>query len=215
MDPVSAARSANTPQTIEEGGVPGGLHGPHGEPVNLMPECDGDVFTLLAKLDVKQSQQNRKANQASADSYAAAEDAADAKRVDAMKEKADKNFAAGMVAGATQMASGAASFAGGMRAGSATTEVLAKARSQTWEGISSFTSGAGKMGETAYKKAADDADIDVTRAESEGKVAKRAFDRLDKELEAAKAHEGKVMQLLQEIKQAQAQCERAALMRLA
>ncbi len=214
MDPVSAARSANTPQTIEEGGVPGGLHGPHGEPVNLMPECDGDVFTLLAKLDVKQSQQNRKANQTSADSYAAAEDAADAKRVDAMKEKAEKNFMAGVVAGGTQVLSGVADVTGGVLA-AGRSEQAAKAVSQTWGGISSGIGGAGKMIETTLRHAADDADIDVTRAESEGKVAKRAFDRLDKELEAAKAHEGKVMQLLQEIKQAQAQCERAALMRLA
>jgi hypothetical protein len=214
MDPVSAARTANTPQTIEEGGVPGGLHGPHGEPVNLMPECDGDVFTLLAKLDVKQSQQNRKANQASADSYAAAEDAADAKRVDAMKEKATMNFAAGMAGGLTQIGSGLADMAGGTQA-AGRSEQAAKAVSQTSTGISNGIGGAGKMIEAGFKHAADDADIDATRAESEGKVAKRAFDRLDKELEAAKAHEGKVMQLLQEIKQAQAQCERAALMRLA
>jgi hypothetical protein len=87
--------------------------------------------------------------------------------------------------------------------------------SRYWEGSSGITSGLGKVQEAKLKYDADGADQDIVKAESKGKVAKRAQDALRKEVDAAAQHEGKIVQLLQEIKQAQAQCERAALLRFA
>jgi hypothetical protein len=63
------------------------------------------------------------------------------------------------------------------------------------------------------KRGADSWDARVTRAESEAKVHKRAADALRKESDAAAQHESKVTQLFQEIRQAQAQCEKAALLK--
>lgn len=71
------------------------------------------------------------------------------------------------------------------------------------------------MHEAIFKRFADEADTNIAKAESEAKVHKRAAEALRKEVDAASQHEGKVMQLLQEIKQAQQQCERAALLKMA
>lgn len=206
-----------------------------GEAVSLLPAPDvttGDPIAMIAKLLVKSSQQKRESAELTATMEEKAEDAADAQRLSSMKDKAEKNFAAGMIGGFSQVGAGACSLAGGLLSartlnqpgppvvnGKPSTPDLrgdiAKSTGNTWDGAGQITSGAGKAGETTFKNLADHADQDVVQAESEGKVHRRAADALHKEVDAASAAEGKVIQLLQEIKQAQQQCERAALLKMA
>ena len=181
------------------------------EPRSVLPLLDyvsGDPAVVIAKLFVKSAQQARASNDICAQAEERAEDAADSRRIDAMKDRAQKNFAAGMVAGGAQMVSGALTAASGCAS-------FESRPAKQLEGASSMTSGLGKIGETVFKGEADKADQNVVKAESEAKVHKRAADALRKESDAAAQHEGKVMQLLQEIKQTQAQCERAALLKMA
>lgn len=166
------------------------------EAAAVLPAPDyvsGDPIAMMAKLFVKSAQQKRESDSLTATTEEHAEDVADAKRIEAMKDKADKTLMAGFVGGSSQAAGGVCSM-----------------KSQ---GAGDLTSGLGKVGESLFKHEADAADRDVVKAETEGKVAKRAQDALHKEVDAATQHEGKVIQLLQEIKQAQAQSERAALLR--
>ena len=180
-------------------------------------------MTLIAQLLVKSSRQKRESDELSAQVEEQSENAADAKRVEEMKSKANLTFAASVGAGAAQMGAGGCSIVGGARAGTranAEGEVnLARAKSisSSWDGGSQATSGSGsgKMHEAIFKRFADEADINIAKAEYETKVHKRAAEALHKEVDAASQHEGKVMQLLQEIKQAQQQCERAALLKMA
>lgn len=163
----------------------------------------GDPVAMIAKLLVKSSQQKRESDDLSASVEEKAEDAADAKRIEAMKAKADSNFAAGVTGGVGQIASGAGGVATGLGGSAA------------WEPAGKTADGFAKVGEAFYKRDADRADQAIAKAESEAKVHKRASEALHKEVDAASQHEGKVMQLLQEIKQAQQQCERAALLKMA
>lgn len=194
------------------------------EPAPLLPPPRGmssDPMTLIAQLLVKSSRQKRESDELSAQVEEQSENAADAKRLEEMKSKANLTFAASVGAGAAQMGAGGCSIVGGARAGTranAGGEVnLARAKSisSSWDGGSQATSGSGKMHEAIFKRFADEADINIAKAESEAKVHKRAAEALHKEVDAASQHEGKVMQLLQEIKQAQQQCERAALLKMA
>ncbi len=194
------------------------------EPAPLLPPPRGmssDPMTLIAQLLVKSSRQKRESDELSAQVEEQSENAADAKRLEEMKSKASLTFAASVGAGAAQMCAGGCSIVGGARAGTranAGGEVdLARAKSisSSWDGVSQATSGSGKMHEAIFKRFADEADINIAKAESETKVHKRAAEALHKEVDAASQHEGKVMQLLQEIKQAQQQCERAALLKMA
>ena len=197
------------------------------EPAPLLPPPRGmssDPMTLIAQLLVKSSRQKRESDELSAQVEEQSENAADAKRLEEMKSKASLTFAASVGAGAAQMCAGGCSIVGGARAGTranAGGEVnLARAKSisSSWDGVSQATSGSGKMHEAIFKRFADEADKadqNIAKAESESKVHKRAAEALHKEVDAASQHEGKVMQLLQEIKQAQQQCERAALIKMA
>lgn len=206
------------------------------EPAPLLPAPDtvsGDPIAMIAKLLVKSSQQKRQSDDLTAAVEEKAEDAADAQRIAAMKDKADKNFTAGMIGGLSQMGAGACSVSAGLASASALNKPgpplgpdgkaltpdfrsdFAGSASKTWDGTGQILGGAGKVGETVFKAAADRADQDIAKAESEGKVHKRAAEALHKEVDAASQHEGKVMQLLQEIKQAQQQCEHAALLKMA
>lgn len=210
ISPIPVALSVNFEPT--NAGAPAAAPAP--ESAALLPSPDfvsGDPVAMIAKLFVKNAEQKRQSDDLTAKSAEQAEDAADARRIDAMKDKADKQLIAGVVGGLSQAASGAASLAGGaVAAGGDAARVLAQS-----DGASKMAEGSGKIGEAVFKNKADAADRDIARAESEAKVAKRAQDALHKEVDAAAQHEGKVMQLLQEIKQAQAQCEHAALLRMA
>lgn len=207
---------------------------PAAEPAAVLPAPDyvsGDPIAMLAKLFVKSAQQKRDSNNLSAKIAEQVEDAADARRIEATKDKADQTFNASMVAGLSQVGSGACSIVGGARSASALNApapapeqpgatapadlraASAQSTSATWDGAANATGGLGKLGEATIRRSADSADQDIAKAESESKVAKRAQDALHKEVDAATQHEGKVIQLLQEIKQAQQQCEHAALLR--
>jgi hypothetical protein len=185
----------------------------------------GDPITMLAKLMVSSAQQSQKGDELTEKTEADAEDAADARRVDEMKQKAEDNFTAGMIGGVSQIASGTCSIIGGAAGAAALdkagpagpTDAMAKNAGNIatiWEGAGQVGGGFGKIGETAYKNAADNADQRGAVAESDAKQAKRAQDELRRQIDAASQHEGKVTQLLQDIKQAQDQCMKAAILRM-
>ena len=193
-------------------------------PAPLLPSpgaMSSDPMTMIAQLLVKSSQQKRQGDELTALAEEQAENAADAHRIEEMKDKANLTFAAGVGAGAAQIGAGSCSIAGGALSGTAAkggSDVdLAKAKSisMNWDGASQATQGSGKIQEAIVKRFADGAEINIAKAESEAKVHKRAAEALHKEVDAAAQHEGKVMQLLQEIKQAQQQCEHAALLKMA
>ncbi len=222
-------------------GIEGGATPPTPSPagdggaVTLLPAPEatsGDPIAMIAKLLIKSSQQRRESEDLTATMEEKAEDAADAQRLASMKDKAEKNFVAGMIGGFSQVGAGACSLTGGLRSARTLNQPgppvvdgklsapdfradMAKSTGSIWDGASQISSGAGKVGETLFKNLADRADLDVVKAESEGKVHRRAADALHKQVDAASAAEGKVIQLLQEIKQAQQQCERAALLKMA
>ena len=192
-----------------------------GEAAAVMPAPDFvscDPVAMIAKLFVTSAQKKRETDGLTAMAEEHAEDAADAKRIDAMRDKADRTLLAGVVGGASQIASGACSLTGGVLAArDLGTDHAAGASfvAQRWEGAGGAAGGLGKIGEAGLKSHADAADRNIAKEESAAKVAKRAHEALHKEVDAAAQHEGKVIQLLQEIKQAQAQGERAALLRMA
>lgn len=188
------------------------------EPSSVLPAPDfvaGDPVAVVAKLYVKSAQQARESDDLTAKAAEQAEDAADAKRIEAMKEKAEMTLLAGFGSGLSQVAAGGCSVAGGVLGARATNESASRSVVAKWEGAGGVMAGAGKIGEAFAKSAADASEQAIARAESEAKVAKRAQEALRKEIDAAAQHESKVVQLLQEIKQAEAQCERAALLRMA
>ncbi len=209
---------------------------PEAEPTAALPSPDvvstDDPTTMIAKLFVKSAQQKRTSDHLSATAAERAEDAADAKRIEAMKTKADRTFAAGMVGGLSQAASGACSLSGGILSARALNApapallppgvsgpadmrpALAQSISARYGGAADAAGGGGKVAEALLKRSADREDEHIATAETESKVARRAQEALHKEVEAATQHEGKVLQLLQEIRQAQAQCEHAALLRM-
>jgi hypothetical protein len=191
---------------------------PEPEPAPTLPSPDyvsGDPLAMIAKLFVKSAQQKRRSDDLTAKSQEQAEDAADAARINAMKEKADRALCAGIAGGLSQVAAGGCLLVGGLKsAGALDNAPKAQSISSKWEGASMSTAGLGKVAEASLKHHADAADQDIAKAESDGKLAKRAQDALRKEVDAASQHESKVTQLLQEIKQSQAQCERAALLRI-
>jgi len=185
---------------------------------SLLPAPDamsGDPMLRIGVLMVKVSQQKRETDALTAAIEDKAEDAADGQRIAAMKDRADKNFEAGMVSGLSQVGAGAASLTGGLKAASALKDAgtaadlrgpTATATTTKWDGVKEAASGGGKIGETFLKKGADKFDRSISMSESEAKVHKRASDALRKEVDSASQHEAKVMQLIQEIKQSQSQC---------
>lgn len=214
--------SSHVDTTALQGAPP--ADAPAAETAPLLPAPDmvsGDPVAMIAKLLVKSAQQKREGADLSAAVEEKAEDAADAQRIAAMKEKADKTFMAGMAAGFAQIGAGTCSIAGGalslgkVNAGGVNADLKAKGVASIWDGSAGITTGLGKIQETYLKHEADKADQAIAKAESQAKVHKRAAEALHKEVDAASQHEGKVMQLLQEIKQAQQQCERAALLKMA
>jgi hypothetical protein len=178
-----------------------------GEMPSTLPAPDaltGDPMTMIAKLFVKSAQQKRESNAISSRAAEQAEDAADAKRIDAMKEKADMSFLAGVSRGVGEVASGALLIKGGCARGDA---------GKVWEGAGGIPGGAGKIAEAGFKSLSDAADREIEKESSAAKTAKRAQDALTKEVDGAAQHQAKITQLLQEIKQAQTQCERAVIVR--
>lgn len=187
----------------------------------LLPAPDfsgGDTVAAIAKLFVKSAEHKRASQDLSAQAEEVAEDAADARRLDAMKVKAEDTLAAGIAGGASQIASGAGSIVGGVKGsvalGAGVSPDVARNTSSTWDGSGAASGGMLKLVEAGYRSGADGAEQEMAKAEAQGKTAKRAQDELRRQVDAASQHEAKVMQLLQEIKQAQAQCERAALLRM-
>lgn len=193
---------------------------------SLLPAPDyvaTDPTAMIAKLLVKSSQQKRASDEVSASAAEAAEDAADAKRIEAMASKAEMTMIAGMTAGLGQVASGALSFGSGCAGAAqlkvdstpATASQAAHNASAKWDGAAAGAGGGGKIAEAGLKSEADRFDRKIADAESGAKHAKRAQDQLRRQIDAGSQHEGKVMQLLQEISQAQTQCARASLLRMA
>lgn len=177
-----------------------------GEAGSLLPAPENvatDPASVIARLLVQSSQLKRAGNEISARTEEAAEDAADARRIDAMRAKANNEMMAGIAAGGSQLLGGA---------GTALTGITGKSG---WEVGGVAAVGTGKLFETGFKAELNRFDRAIAQEESGAKVAKRAQDQLRRQVEGATQHEGKVMQLLQEIKQAQAQCERAMLLRTA
>jgi hypothetical protein len=190
---------------------------PDAEHASVLPppiDVTGDPQAVLARLLITSAQKSRASEEAAADAEEHAEDLADAERVQALKDKADDTRMAGFIGGGSQALSGAASFAGGMSVGAGST-VTADQCSKRWEGAGQGAAGLGQVFAAAYKYGADAADQRVAQAESDGKVHQRAAETLHREIDAATQHTGKVVELLGEIKQAQAQCEHAALLRMA
>lgn len=183
------------------------------EPAPLLPSPEttsGDPTVMLAVLFVKSSQKMREGQELTVNAQEKAEDQADARRVEAMQKKAEDNFRSGALSGLADVASGVGSVTGGIAGANHSPKITAG----ECEGSGNITGGLLKLASASAKKSADDADGAIAHAESDAKVAKRAQDALQKQVDAASQHESKVMQLLQEIKQAQAQCERAALLRM-
>jgi hypothetical protein len=175
---------------------------------------------MIAKLLVKSSQQKRESDELSSLAEEAAETAADERRMEAMKSKADMALASGMAAGFSQLASGAGSLVGGCLGGRELNKPnpspeAARNVVSTWEGAGAIAGAGGKFVEAGYRSEADHFDRSIVDAESGAKQAKRAQDQLRRQIDAGSQHEGKVIQLLQEISQAQTQCTRAALLRMA
>lgn len=186
--------------------APAAAHAP--PPASVLPAPDavsGDPVAMLAKLFVKSAQSRRESNDVAAKAADQAEDAADARQIEAMREKADHDMQAGLVAGGSQIASGAATIGSGIAKG--------PEASAAWAGAGKVLEGAGKIRETGWKDLSSTADRGIEKAKHDSKVAKRSSDALHKEIDAATQHQGKVIQLMQEIKQAQAQCQRALLLR--
>jgi len=200
-------------------------HGPSQETAaqaSLLPAPDyvaTDPTAMIAKLLVKSSQQKREGDEQSIRGEEAREDAADARRIEAMKSKADRTMLAGIASGGSQLASGLGSFGGGVAGASAPTGPggadAARFSSMKWEGAGGVAGATGKLAEAGLKSEADHFDRKIVDAESGAKQCKRAQDQLRRQIDAGTQHEGKVMQLLQEIEQGQAQCARAALLRMA
>src|SRR3954453_16438562 len=85
-------------------------------PAEMLPAPDypsGDPMTMIAELFAKSAQQTRKSDELAAQVEERAEDAADAQRILAMKDKAEQTLTAGMVGGASMAASGACSLGAG------------------------------------------------------------------------------------------------------
>jgi hypothetical protein len=93
-------------------------------------------------------------------------------------------------------------------------EMIASKTGDLVSGAAKGVDGA-KTGVDAFAGASKDrAQVRITEYENQAKNARRAADRLKSEQDAAKQSEARVMQLAAEIAQAQAQCERAALLRM-
>lgn len=219
---TDGCEGANAPQDIDTASAHAGA-ATGCESSSLLPEPEslaGDPATMVAKLFVKSAQQKRAGDDVSLRMQEAAEDAADAKRMQAMRDKASANLYAGIASGVSQCASGiltgVAGFTSAAKIGKGDGASLANARSvgNIWESAAQVSGGTGKLFEAGWKSEADRFDRKIADAESGTKLSKRAQDALRREIDAGTQHEGKVMQLLQEIKQAQAQCERAALLRM-
>jgi hypothetical protein len=179
-------------------------------PASLLPSPlsfgSSDLFVALAALDINQSKESRKMHQSSADAAAAAEDSADRQRISLMREKASDEMYAGIVSGVGKIADGGLNVAGGLKG--------SEAAMKTYGGLGSMAQGTSDLVSVGFKSEANVADRGIQNAEMEAKVAKRAYDRLEKEVDAAKQHEGKAAQILSDIKKAQEQCEKAALLRM-
>lgn len=91
------------------------------------------------------------------------------------------------------------------------TDLAAKLVEGSNKGVDGLRTGLKAVGDSR----SDYAQVRITELENKAKAARRAADRLKSEQDAAKQSEAKICQLAKEISDAQAQCERAALMRLA
>jgi hypothetical protein len=166
----------------------------------LLPQasfCSADPIVALQMLSVLVTKQKREADEVSAEGYAKAEDAADAQRIGLLHEKAESEFKAAILSGGGKVLSGMGTAFGGVKG----------------KGIGDAAQGSADMLSAGWKRDAGVTESAIAQAESMGKVAKRAFEKLNKEIDAAKQHEGKAMQILQEMKQAQVAAEKAILSR--
>ncbi len=151
---------------------------PEAAPANVLPAPDyvsSDPTTMIAKLFVKSAQEKRASEELSAQAEEKAEDAADAGRIEAMKDKADKNLMAGLIGGGSQCLQGLAAMQGGavgLEGVESHASATAAEVSKQWEGSGTLVGGLGKIGEAAAKSEADSADRDVARAESDAKIHK-------------------------------------------
>lgn len=164
-----------------------------------------DPMVAIAALSIEMSKTMRKSHASAADGAAAAEDAADRERIRQMEKKARDERIGGCLSGVGKMGSGVCNIQGGM--------IGKESAMKFWGGWGETASAGGDLGGTVLKASANASDRQIQEAERQSKTAKRAYDRLEKEVDAAKQHEGKLLQIITDIKKAQEQCEKAALMR--
>ncbi len=183
-------------------------------PPSLLPEASsgvgniGDVAAELGKVFIKNAAQKRQSETEQADAMARAEDAADARAIEAKKEQAEANFAAGMANGIGTMASGAMAVASGACLFNGW-----QGNAKEWDGLSKFTQGGGEVLNAVYKFAGDRAGIRAAQAENDSKISHRSYERFMKEADAASQSVVKMTELVKEIRQTQQQTEKAALLR--
>jgi hypothetical protein len=168
-----------------------------------------DPMVAIAALRIQMSKTTRNMHEKASDAAANAEDAADRERISQMREKATHEMWSGIASGAGKAAEGLGSVAG----------AVGTARRN--QAMQDYSPGGGKalgggldIVSSLEKSAANSADRKIQEAEVQGKAAKRAYDRLEKEVDSAKQHEGKLAQIVSDIAKSQEQCEKAALMRM-
>jgi hypothetical protein len=199
--------------------------------VSLLPGASAAALPVLGQLHIlmlRANQGAREADRKAEEQFEREERAADAARLKEMRDKADSALASGMLSGALQLGSGAASVVAGARTFKAMrdadehhvpldkdpgvqfaqkTEKIVDASGKALDGV--------RTGVEALGRASGDrAQARIVEHENTSKAARRAADRVKAEQDALKQSDARIMQLSAEIARAHQDCLRAALLKM-
>jgi hypothetical protein len=173
-------------------------HAPN-EPTELLPEpsevAGDDVGTQLAKVVLEAATRDKKMMRALRADAEAARRAAEKRQIDALRDKANAGFVAGVLGGGTTAASGALHVGGAA------------------DGSGKITEGLGSVGAAGARHASDSADADATaEGQNAGHFKTAADDARDAARDAGDLA-GKAIAFYKEYVTAREETKRAALVR--
>jgi hypothetical protein len=195
--------SPNVHANTAVGALESGAANAEGQPAagSLMPEPAMPMISAaaeIAKLIVKSQHKKREAASISADAFAKAEDAADARKIEAKRAESDAKRNAGIIEGCGTIASGLGTMTG----------------KDGWGGLGKASEGAAKGASAVVKHASEMHGLEADKAESDSKIAKREYDKAKSAEEAAGKIAQSMQEVMREINKALIEAEKAALLRL-
>ena len=222
-----------------ETGTPGApLDRGVGDAAPLLPDpmhsilASGDPGAELAMLVLATAKEDKKIGRSIRAAEERAQEAAEVKQLDRMREKADASFTAGLIGGLSTAGSGLVSVAGAgatanasIKDAKAANEAIArlgenaKAPSMAasvesaWSGGAKVAEGLGKASAAYFQHEADDADIEATHQEQIAGRHKRAVDDARGQVDDAKELIDRAIGFYKEYVTAKSDAQRAAFLR--